>query len=260
MEPQVTMIADRQKQINDSLDPIRPARGDCIPSHIAIIMDGNGRWAEARKQPRNEGHSAGVSNIRRILSHMQKRGVKFVTVFAFSTENWDRPEKEVSFLLDLLLGALRTEVRELHRNNVRVLHMGRIDRLPKTYRNEIKHAVTLTSGNTGITLSVAFNYGGRDEIVEATRRIVDDCIESRDIDEAVISSYMFCPDVPDPDMVIRTGGEFRISNFLLWQTAYSEFYSTSATWPDFDEKEADYALNAYANRNRRFGRLHKPNR
>ena len=252
-------IADRRKRTAERPSPQSSTRADAIPRHIAIIMDGNGRWAEARRQPRTEGHSAGVSNIRRVLSHLQNRGVEYVTVFAFSTENWERPKKEVSFLLELLLDALRTEVEELHRNNVRVLHVGRLDRLPEGYREEIENAVALTAGNTGITFSVAFNYGGRDEIVEATRRIVAAGIQPTEIDETLISDNMFCPEVPDPDLVVRTGGEFRISNFLLWQTAYSEFYSTPATWPDFDEEEADRALDAYANRDRRFGRLSGPN-
>ena len=250
-------VADQRDRAAERESPRSSTRGDGIPRHIAIIMDGNGRWAQARRQPRTEGHSAGVSNIRRVLTHLQRRGVEYVTVFAFSTENWERPQKEVSFLLDLLLEALRTEVGELHRDNVRVLHVGRLDRLPDGYREEIQDAVALTANNTGITFSVAFNYGGRDEIVEATRRIVADGIEPAEIDETLISRYMFCPDVPDPDLVVRTGGELRISNFLLWQTAYSEFYSTPATWPDFDDEEADRALDAYANRNRRFGRLNE---
>jgi len=218
-------------------------------------MDGNGRWAQARQQPRTKGHVAGVGNIRRVLARFEECGVSFVTVFAFSTENWSRPPEEVSFLLGLLRDALKTEVDALHANNVRVLHVGRVDRLPEGFRDEIERAVELTSRNTGLTFSVAFNYGGRDEIVEATRRIVADRVPPEDIDEALISRYMYCPELPDPDLVIRTGGEFRISNFLLWQTAYSEFYSTPVPWPDFDETEVDRALAAYASRERRFGRI-----
>lgn len=244
--------SDRASAAPSSAAKSRPTK---IPRHVAIIMDGNGRWAQARQQPRTEGHTAGVNNVRRILSHLDKRGVEYVTVFAFSTENWNRPSEEVSFLLELLRGALRTEVEELHRNNVRVLHVGRLDRMPPGYREEIEQAVALTANNTGITFGVAFNYGGRDEIVEAARRIVADRVPTEEIDEKLVSKYMFCPLLPDPDLVIRTGGEFRISNFLLWQAAYSEFYSTPITWPDFDEAEADRALETYARRNRRFGRL-----
>lgn len=226
-----------------------------IPRHVAVIMDGNGRWAQARHQPRTEGHIAGVGNLRRVLQHLQERGVAFVTVFAFSTENWERPPDEVAFLLELLRDALRTEVRELHNNNVRVLHMGRHDRLPAEFQEEIRNAVTLTAANTGVTLCVAFNYGGRAELVEATRRIIEDQVPPERIDEDLIASYLYCPALPDPDLVIRTGGEFRISNFLLWQTAYSEFYSTATPWPDFGEEEVDRALEAYANRQRRFGKV-----
>ena len=235
--------------------PYSPVPNIRVPRHVAVIMDGNGRWAQARQRPRTEGHLTGVSNIRRVLAHFQECGVSFVTVFAFSTENWGRPREEVSFLLALLRDALKTEVDALHANNVRVLHIGKVNTLPAGFREEIRRAVQLTSGNTGLTFSVAFNYGGRDEIVDATRRIVADHVSPEDIDEAVISQYMYCPELPDPDLVIRTGGEFRISNFLLWQTAYSEFYSAPVPWPDFDETEVDRALAAYASRERRFGRV-----
>ena len=248
-------IADRSDQVPTAVSAEPQKRGVEVPRHVAIIMDGNGRWAQARQQPRTQGHSAGVSNIRRVLKQLERRGVEYLTVFAFSTENWERPPQEVSFLLDLLHDALHSEVEELHRNNVRVLHIGRLDRLPPGLREEIEGAISLTADNTGITFSVAFNYGGRDEIAEAVRRIVADHVPPEDIDEALISRYMFCPGVPDPDLVIRTGGEFRISNFLLWQSAYSEFYSTPAPWPDFHEAEVDHALDAYARRTRRFGRV-----
>ena len=228
---------------------------EIIPRHVAIIMDGNGRWAEARQQTRAEGHSAGVDNIRLVLKHLELRGVEFATVFAFSTENWGRPPDEVSFLLNLLREALKKEVEDLHRSNVRILHMGRLDGLPAGFREEIAAAIDLTARNTGLTFVVAFNYGGRAEIVDAVRRLLSDGMSAQDLDEEMLSGYLGCPGVPDPDLVIRTGGEFRISNFLLWQSAYSEFYSTPAPWPDFDAAEIDRALKAYAGRQRRFGKI-----
>ena len=228
---------------------------EIIPRHVAIIMDGNGRWAEARQQTRAEGHSAGVDNIRLVLKHLEIRGVEFATVFAFSTENWGRPPDEVSFLLNLLREALKKEVEDLHRSNVRILHMGRLDGLPAGFREEIAAAIDLTARNTGLTFVVAFNYGGRAEIVDAVRRMLSNGVSEHDLDEQMLSGYLGCPGVPDPDLVIRTGGEFRISNFLLWQSAYSEFYSTPAPWPDFDAEEIDRALKAYAGRQRRFGKI-----
>ena len=226
-----------------------------VPTHVAIIMDGNGRWAQSRHQPRTTGHRAGISSVRTVIDHLAKSGVDYVTLFAFSTENWSRPPEEVSVLLELLGGAVRDETRELHRNDVRILHLGRLDRLSSKLRLEIEQAIEMTKDNTGLTLSVAFDYGGRDEIVEATRRIVAAGIPAEQIDERLFGRYMQTPVVPDPDLVIRTGGEFRISNFLLWQSAYSEFYSTPVHWPDFDEQEMERALEAFRLRKRRFGSL-----
>lgn len=218
-------------------------------------MDGNGRWAQVRQQPRSAGHRAGISNVRTVITYLAKRGVDYLTLFAFSTENWSRPEEEVSTLLGLLSKAIRSETSELHQNGVRILHIGRLDRLPSYIRREVEKAVVLTKDNAGLTLSVAFDYGGRDEIVQATRSIVAMGTRPEEIDEALFSRYLPSRFVPDPDLVIRTGGEFRISNFLLWQTAYSEFYSTPAHWPDFDEEEIERALEAYRQRKRRFGTI-----
>ncbi|MBI4306422.1 MAG: di-trans,poly-cis-decaprenylcistransferase, partial [Chloroflexi bacterium] len=223
--------------------------------HVAIIMDGNGRWARARRQPRTEGHRAGTDNVRRVIAHLAKRGVKHVTLYAFSTENWERPATEVAFLMDLVRAVIRTEVAELHRENVRVRHLGSLERLVPGFRKEIEDAVRLTANNTGMTLNVAFNYGGRDELVRAVRRMVSDRVPPEDIDEALIRRYLDCPELPDPDLVIRTGGEFRLSNFLIWQSAYSEFYSTPTQWPDFGPEDVDLALEAYARRERRFGKV-----
>jgi undecaprenyl diphosphate synthase len=226
-----------------------------VPVHVAIIMDGNGRWAQARRQPRTEGHRAGTGNVRRVIRHLGKSGVQHVTLFAFSTENWERPLEEVSFLMSLVREVIRNEVADLHRQNVRVRHLGSLERLAPEFRAEIEDAVALTGRNTGMTLNVAFNYGGRDEIVRAVRRIVAEGTPAEDIDEALFRRYLYCPDLPDPDLLIRTGGEFRISNFLLWQSAYSEFYSTPTHWPDFGPEDVDRALEAYARRQRRFGKI-----
>ncbi|NQW17258.1 MAG: di-trans,poly-cis-decaprenylcistransferase [Chloroflexi bacterium] len=224
-----------------------------MPAHVAIIMDGNGRWAEARQQPRTEGHVAGLENIRRVLRHLENRGVSYATIFAFSTENWTRPQGEVSFLLELLAESLKTEVGDLHENNVRILHQGRLAELPPELSKEIAAAVELTSKNDGITLIVAFNYGGRAEIVDAAKRLIESGVSADKLDEESFAREMSPPGVPDPDLVVRTSGEFRISNFLLWQSAYSEFYSTPAPWPEFDEAEVDKAIEAFSNRKRKFG-------
>lgn len=192
--------------------------------------------------------------MRRVIAHLATRGVKHVTLYAFSTENWERPPTEVAFLMELVREVIRSEVAELHRENIRVRHLGSLERLAPEFRHEIEDAVNLTANNTGMTLNVAFNYGGRDEIVRAVRRMVEEGIPPEDIDEALLRRYLDCPELPDPDLVIRTGGEFRLSNFLIWQSAYSEFYSTPTHWPDFGPEEVDLALEAYARRERRFGK------
>ena len=227
-----------------------------LPTHVAIIMDGNGRWAHARDLPRIAGHRAGVDNVRRVINCLARRGIKYVTLFAFSTENWERPSEEVSFLTgDLLRNALEAVTQELHENGVRILHMGRLDRLSVELQQKIREAIELTAHNTAVTLNVAFDYGGRADIVEAVRRIVAGGIPAGDIDEEVFSRHLYSSDVPDPDLIVRTGGDFRISNFMLWQSAYSEFYSTPVLWPDFDEQAIDQALEGYRQRTRRFGRV-----
>ena len=216
-------------------------------------MDGNGRWASERSRPRTEGHRAGTENVRAVISRLVDRGVKYATLFAFSTENWSRPGEEISALLAILQEVIRSEAKELHRNGVRILHIGRLDRLPDDLAREIADAVELTRDNDRLTLTVAFDYGGRADIIAAIRNIVADGVPPGDIDDRLISRYLTTDGTPDPDLVIRTGGEFRISNFLLWQSAYAEFYSTPVQWPDFDEHEVDRALDAYSLRQRRFG-------
>lgn len=226
-----------------------------VPAHIAIIMDGNGRWAQRRHLPRIAGHRAGERNLHRIVQTCADLGVSMLTVYAFSTENWGRPEREVNGLMALFAEASERETWNLHRNGVRVRHVGKMDGVPSGLRTSIQRVVDLTRHNQRITLNVAFNYGGRAEIVEAVRRIVAAGIPAEEIDESTISRYLFTADLPDPDLVIRTAGEMRLSNFLLWQAAYSEYYATPTLWPDFGEGDLLAAIEAYASRCRTYGKL-----
>ena len=227
-----------------------------VPQHVAIIMDGNGRWAKSQYKPRLEGHRAGTERIRDVLSALGQRGVRYVTVYAFSTENWGRPEHEVNGLIELLQSVIHDEVPKLHEQNVRILHLGSRERFSPTLNDAIGDAVRLTAANTGLTLCVAFDYGGRAEIVEAVRRIVEKGTPAAAVTEEIIREHLSLPGVPDPDLIIRTAGEQRLSNFLIWQGAYAELYSTPTFWPDFDDAEVDKALEAYQQRQRRFGKLH----
>ena len=226
-----------------------------IPAHVAIIMDGNGRWAEAQNLPRLAGHRAGTENIRSVAQAAAKAGVKYLTLFAFSTENWTRPNNEVSGLLEILGDVIGDETEQMSEAGVRLNHIGRTDRLPKSLQDAIEASVALTQDNQGLVLSVAFDYGGRDEILHAVKRIVADGLEPEQLDEAALERYLYTDGTPDPDLIVRTGGEMRLSNFLLWQAAYSEHYVTEVQWPDFDEVEFLKALNVYGNRTRRFGGL-----
>ena len=226
-----------------------------LPVHVAIIMDGNGRWAQQRGLPRLAGHRAGVANIRRVVEVCAKLGVKYLTLYAFSTENWRRPRVEVTGLMRLLSQAVERETDVLHRAGVRLNHLGKVEGLSPRQQREVQRALELTKDNTGLVLSVAFNYGGRDEIVQAVRRILQDGVEPEKVDETLFSRYLYTADLPDPDLIIRTAGEMRLSNFLIWQAAYSEYYSTSVFWPDFNEGEVVLALEAYSQRQRRFGGL-----
>jgi undecaprenyl diphosphate synthase len=219
-------------------------------------MDGNGRWAESKRKPRVEGHQSGVENITRVVEIMIKKEVKFLTLFAFSTENWSRPIKEVEFLTGKLLAkSISSHTEKLNSAGVKILHLGKTDNLDENLKLKINNAIKLTQNNNRITLQIAFDYGGRQEIIEATKNILLSGIKSEELDEISFSRFLFTSEIPDPDLVIRTGGEFRISNFLLWQTAYSEFYSTETYWPDFDEEEINKALSNFSNRERRFGKL-----
>ncbi len=224
-----------------------------LPRHVAIIMDGNGRWATTRGKPRLEGHRVGTENVRRIIQTFARHETRFLTLYAFSTENWARPEEEVNGLIGILQEVIGSEAEELHRRNVRIRHLGRLDRFSAELRKAVLDSLELTKDNTGITLSVAFDYGGRAEIVDAVRHIVADGLATDEITDDVFRRYLYTADLPDPDLIIRTAGEMRMSNFLLWQSAYAEYYATPVLWPDFDEEQVRQALEAYSRRQRRFG-------
>jgi len=225
------------------------------PRHIAIIMDGNGRWAKKRGLPRLAGHEAGSKNIHPVVKIFADYGVRYLTLYAFSTENWNRPRIEVAGLLSLLAKKIDRETQAFHRENIRLVHLGRLDRMSQKLREKVQAAVELTKNNTGLTLCLAFDYGGRDEIVRAARRIASAGIPGDNIDESVFARCLYSPDIPDPDLVIRTGGESRLSNFFLWQAAYSELYFTPVLWPDFRHKDVEEALSEYKRRQRRFGKI-----
>lgn len=224
-----------------------------IPAHVAIIMDGNGRWANARGLDRLQGHEAGTENIRRILRHAAKRGVKYLTIWAFSTENWRRPEEEVSGLMEILGRTLITETEELHRQGAQLRHIGDLSALAPQLQESVKEAIRLTAENDRIVLTIAFNYGGRQELVHAARRMIAEGVDPESITEETFGNYLYMPDLPEPDLIIRTSGEYRLSNFLLWQGAYSELFFTQKYWPDFCEDDFDEALVNYTHRERRFG-------
>lgn len=228
-------------------------KADQLPRHVAIVMDGNGRWAEAHKVSRKRGHEAGAENIRRVIRGFAELGIPYLTLYAFSTENWGRPRQEVGWLMRILGRVIRREIGELHQNGIRVRHLGRVEVLAKTLQRQVREAEELTAHNARMTVSVAFNYGGRMEIVDAVRQIAAEGLSGDAIDEQTISARLYTAGLPDVDLVIRTGGEMRLSNFLLWQSAYAEFYSTDVYWPDFDADEIERAIEAFAKRERRFG-------
>jgi undecaprenyl diphosphate synthase len=224
-----------------------------VPAHVAIIMDGNGRWATSRGLPRISGHEAGTENIRRITSAAGELGIQYLTLWAFSTENWRRPKDEVEGILRILSDAIDVETAALHERGARLRHIGSLQGLSPELQESIGNAIELTRNNQAITLTLAFNYGGRAEIVRAVQRIVEDGIPADQITEEVIDRYLYTHDMPDPDLVIRTSGEFRTSNFLIWQAAYAEYYFTPVLWPDFAPEHLQQAVSDYQNRERRFG-------
>jgi len=225
-----------------------------VPRHVAIIMDGNGRWARRRGLPRSAGHRQGTENLRRILRAAVDFGVEIMTIYAFSTENWSRPRQEVQLLMRILEMVIDRELVELNRNGVQIRHIGEIDGIPDRLAKKVRHACEMTRHNNRLILNVAFNYGGRDEIVHAVQRIIADGIPAEDVTESLISRYLYTSGLPDPDLIIRTSGEFRLSNFLIWQGSYSEYYYTDVYWPDFDKDEFHKALVEYNRRRRRFGK------
>ncbi len=228
-----------------------------VPRHVAIIMDGNGRWAEQRGLPRSAGHRAGADAVSRGLAMAQEAGIEVLTLYAFSTENWKRPAAEVSALMGLLVEFLTSKMPEMQRAGVRLRTIGRTSGLPEAARTALLEAVSASAGNSKITLNLALNYGGRAEIADAAARIAADAaagkLDPAKVDEAVFAGCLYAPDLPDPDLLIRTSGEMRLSNFLLWESAYTELYVTDCLWPDFSREEFEKALASYAGRNRRFG-------
>jgi len=235
----------------------KPAVNCHVPRHIAIIMDGNGRWANLRNKPRHSGHRAGVKSVRMVVETSAQRGVEYLTLFAFSSENWARPEEEVSSLMNLFVEALRREVAELHRNNVRLKFVGALHRLDAKLRKKISESEKKTAANTGLRLTVAIAYGGRWDIIEASKSLaraaVEGLVQIDDIDDDRFASELQMSNTPDPELLIRTGGEYRISNFLLWNLAYAELWFTDVLWPEFDVSSFDEALQFYAGKQRRFG-------
>jgi undecaprenyl diphosphate synthase len=225
------------------------------PRHIAIIMDGNGRWASKRGLPRIMGHAAGADNVGRVTKLLAEAGVRYLTLYMFSSENWGRPEGEVNGIINLLEARIGSEASAFHAANIKLRHLGRLDRLSPQLRQKIEAATELTGNNTGLTLCLAFDYGGREEILRAAGIIACSDIRGDRVDEALFEQHLYTGGIPAPDLIIRTGGEMRLSNFLLWQAAYSELYFTPVLWPDFGAKDAGEALREYKRRKRRFGRV-----
>jgi len=226
-----------------------------IPAHVAIIMDGNGRWAKQRGLPRVAGHRAGTDNLRRVIEACVEFGIRTLTIYAFSTENWRRPAEEVNGLMTIFEDVIDRELPELNKNGVQLRHIGRLDGLKPAFANKVRGAIEATRHNNRLVLNVAFNYGGRSEIVEAVRRIVAEGASPESITENVLAAHLYTGGQPDPDLIIRTSGEMRVSNFLIWQGAYAEYYVAPVYWPDFDKAQLRLALEEYANRHRRFGGL-----
>ncbi|WP_420642773.1 isoprenyl transferase [Candidatus Leptofilum sp.] len=235
---------------NETLLDLEPYR---IPQHVAIIMDGNGRWAKKRGLPRHAGHRAGAENLRRIINASVEFGINILTIYAFSTENWGRPEREVRALMKIIARVLDQELKELNAQGVCLHHLGDMTGVEQDLQDKVHNAIELTKNNNRLILNVAFNYGGRAEILHAVRQMLADEIAPETLSESLFSSYLFTRGLPDPDLVIRTSGELRISNFLIWQAAYSEFYPTPVYWPDFGRKELYEAIVAFNQRERRFG-------
>jgi undecaprenyl diphosphate synthase len=229
-----------------------------VPEHVAIIMDGNGRWALKRSLPRLAGHHAGTENLRRIIRASVEFGIKYLTIYAFSTENWGRPREEVDGLMRILEDVLDKELNELNEQGVQIRHLGRLDQLSPRLQKKVIHAVETTRQNSRLILNVALNYGGRDELINAVQQIIRDGVAAEDVTAELVSHYLYTAGIPDPDLIIRTSGELRISNFLIWQSAYSEWYVTPVFWPDFGKEEFRKALEEFVQRDRRYGKVSAP--
>jgi len=228
---------------------------DILPNHVAIVPDGNGRWAEKHGLPRLEGHQAGAENMYILVKYLNEYPIKYLTLYGFSTENWNRPKYEVRGLFHILKRFIEKYVLEIHERGIKLQHLGRLGELPQNLQQTINRGVELTKDNTGMLLSIAFNYGGRTEILDAVRHIIADGIPPENINEKLFDSYLYTAGLPEVDLAIRTAAELRLSNFLIWQSAYSEYYFTDVLWPDFDKKEMEKALLDYSQRQRRFGGL-----
>jgi undecaprenyl diphosphate synthase len=224
-----------------------------MPRHVAIIMDGNGRWAISRGLPRLAGHKAGTENLRRVIRATVEFGIQYLTIYAFSTENWGRPPEEVQGLMHILEDVIDRELQELHEEGVQLRHIGRLERLDPKLQKKVLKAMELTKNNHRLILNIAWNYGGRDEIVQAIQKMMREGVKPDAVTDELVNQYLYTAGVPDPDLIIRTSGELRISNFLIWQAAYSEWYITSTYWPDFDKEEYRRALETYSQRDRRYG-------
>lgn len=226
-----------------------------LPNHVAIVPDGNGRWAQKRGLPRLIGHRAGILNMLKMIQYINEYPIKYVTFYGFSTENWNRPETEVSGIFDIVQKFVDEHLEDIHRNNIKIRHIGRMQGLPEIFQHAIKKSIARTENNTGLLLIIAWNYGGRAEIVDAAARLMADGCQPENLNETAFASHLYTAGIPDVDLLIRTGDETRLSNFLIWQTAYSEYYFTKVLWPDFGKEEIDKALKAYSRRSRRFGGL-----
>jgi undecaprenyl diphosphate synthase len=233
----------------------RPKLPAKIPVHIAIIMDGNGRWARKRGLPRLAGHRAGTENLRRIIQACVEFGIQYLTVYAFSTENWTRPPDEVQGLMRIFEDVIDRELQELHDQGVQLRHIGRLEKLSPSFRDKIQHAIETTRHNSRLVLNIAFNYGGRDEIVYVIQGMLKEGVKPEDVNEDLVCSHLFTAGTPDPDLIIRTSGEMRGSNFLLWQGSYAEWYFPAVYWPDFDKEQLRLALEEFNRRDRRYGKV-----
>ncbi len=226
-----------------------------IPAHVAIIMDGNGRWAQERGLPRLSGHRAGTENLREVIEACVEFGIKYLTIYAFSTENWKRPGEEIQGLMIIFKTMLDRELKNLHKNGVQLRHIGKLDRIDDELQKKVKEAINLTKDNQTLILNIAFNYGGRDEILQAVKQLMINGTSPDELNPELFSKYLYTANSPDPDLIIRTSGEYRCSNFLVWQAAYSEWYFTKTYWPDFNREELHQALLEYNERDRRYGEV-----